>query len=296
MKMQGGHFLAYAEKFKIWLHRLGYASTTVSSYTRQLSTFLAWLVSHEIFSFDSIQQSDLEKYCESLHTRKNRLFGGALSSSYIQSHINVLGLLDQYLQLTGQGKILRGAIRVEQGLKKHRTLLSQQEIQQLYEATEDSVLGYRDRAILAIYYGCGLRSSEGERIKLNHIHYEKGLLEVLAGKNYQGRYVPLSAGVAKDLQAYQHYSRPYLGSKSQESLLLGLLGRPLKGSSMGKRIQKLVELAGIPKQISLHSLRHSIATHLLQQGMPLEQISRFLGHTSLDSTQFYTRLAEEMHA
>lgn len=57
--------------------------------------------------------------------------------------------------------------------------------------------------------------------------------------------------------------------------MLGLLGRPLKGSSMGKRIQKLVELAGIPKQISLHSLRHSIATHLLQGGMPLEQISRF---------------------
>jgi integrase/recombinase XerD len=64
---------------------------------------------------------------------------------------------------------------------------------------------------------------------------------------------------------------------------------------MGKRIQKLVELAGIPKQISLHSLRHSIATHLLQGGMPLEQISRFLGHTSLDSTQVYTRLAEEIH-
>ena len=212
--MQGGHFLDYEEKFSDWLLRLGYAASTIAGYTSRLSTFFDWLVSHQIDSLEALHRSALEKYCEDLHRRKNRLFGGSLSSSYIQSHINVIRLLDQYLQLTGQGKILRGAIRVEQGLKKHRTLLSQQEIQQLYEATEDSVLGYRDRAILGIYYGCGLRSSEGEKLQLNHVHYEKGLLQVLAGKNYQGRYVPLSAGVAKDLQAYQHYSRPYLGGKS----------------------------------------------------------------------------------
>ena len=77
--------------------------------------------------------------------------------------------------------------------------------------------------------------------------------------------------------------------------MIGQFGKPLKGSSMGRRIKHLVALAGIPKPISLHSLRHSIATHLLQGGMPLEQISRFLGHTSLDSTQVYTRLAEEIN-
>ena len=118
---------------------------------------------------------------------------------------------------------------------------------------------------------------------------------MLPGKNCHGRYVPLSGGVAQSLQDYQHYSRPYLASSSQEYLILGLFGRPMRGSSMGRRVKKLVELSGIGKPISLHSLRHSIATHLLQGGMPLEQISIFLGHTSLDSTQLYTHLSDEIN-
>ena len=292
-KMHKREFLQYEEKFSEWMIRLGYAETTTESYTRQLSTFLNWLPSQQIESLKTVHQSDIEKFCETLHRKQNKLFGGALSSSYIQSHINVIRLLDKYLQLTGQGKILRGKIKVEKGIKKHRTILSQAEIKQLYEATDDSLLGYRDRAILAIYYGCGLRSSEGERIKLNHLHYEKGLLQVLAGKNYKGRYVPLSAGVSKDIKEYEKYSRPYLIGENTESFIVGSFGKFMKGSSMGNRIKQLVEKAGIQKQISLHSLRHSIATHLLQGGMPLEQISRFLGHNSLDSTQIYTRLAEE---
>ena len=292
--MQGRHFLAYEQKFSEWMRRLGYSENTIPGYARQLSTFLNWLPSQHIESLEDIHQSDIEKFCEELHRKQNTLFGGALSSSYIQSHINVIRLLDKYLQLTGQGKILRGKIKVEKGIKKHRTILTQAEIKVLYESTDDSLLGYRDRAILAIYYGCGLRSAEGERVKLHHIHYEKGLLQVLAGKSYKGRYVPLSAGVANDLKEYEQYSRPYLIAEATERLIIGHFGNAMKGSGMRTRLNRLIEKAGIQKQISLHGLRHSIATHLLQGGMPLEQISRFLGHNSLDSTQIYTRLAEEL--
>lgn len=287
-------FTEIENSFKLWMIRLGYAETTTESYTRQLSTFLNWLPSQQIESLEDVHQSDIEKFCEELHRKKNRLFGGALSSSYIQSHINVIRLLDKYLQLTGQGKILTGKVMIEKGIKKHRTILSQKEIKQLYEATDDSLLGYRDRAILAIYYGCGLRSAEGTRIKLGHIHYKKGLLQVMAGKSFKGRFVPISAGVAQDLKEYQQYSRPYLARENEEYLIIGKFGKPMRGSSMGTRIRQLTERAGIDKDISLHSLRHSIATHLLQGGMPLEQISRFLGHNSLDSTQIYTRLMEEL--
>ena len=292
--MQAGHFLEYGKKFSEWMMRLGYAATTTESYTRQLTSFLEWLPTQQIESLEDVHQSDIEKFSQELHIRKNKLFGGALSSSYIQSHINVIRLLDKYLQLTGQGKLLHGSVQVEKGVRKHRTILSQKEVKQLYETTDDSVMGYRDRAILAIYYGCGLRSGEGERIKLNHIHYEKGLLQVLPGKSYKGRYVPMSAGVAKDLKEYGQYSRPYLEPGVYEQLIIGKFGKPMKGGSMSNRIKQLVAKAGIDKQVSLHGLRHSIATHLLQGGMPLEQISRFLGHNSLDSTQIYTRLAEEV--
>jgi len=81
--------------FKLWMIRLGYAETTTESYTRQLSTFLNWLPSQQIESLETVHQSDIEKFCEELHQKKNRLFGGALSSSYIQSHINVIRLLDK---------------------------------------------------------------------------------------------------------------------------------------------------------------------------------------------------------
>lgn len=287
-------FNDYHEKYTNWMRRLGYAETTITGYTRQLATFLEWLTENHFTDLQEITQTNLETYCQHLHHKKNKLFGGALSSNYIQSHINVIRLLDKYLQLTGESKILKGRITVEKGIKQHRTILSQEEIKLLYNATGESVLGYRDKAILSIYYGCGLRSGEGERLKIHHIHYDKGLLQVLPGKNYKGRYVPMNDKIMQGLKDYQQYSRHYLQEQPQEAFIIGSFGNPMKGTSMNTRLKILCERAGIEKQISLHGLRHSIATHLLQQGMPLEQISRFLGHTSLDSTQIYTRLAEEI--
>jgi site-specific recombinase XerD len=105
----------------------------------------------------------------------------------------------------------------------------------------------------------------------------------------------MSPSVKATLQAYQDYSRPYLtNQKSCNKLIISTTGSPMRGNSMRERIKKLASQAQITKTICLHSLRHSIATHLLQSGMPLEQISRFLGHKQLDSTQIYTRLVEEL--
>lgn len=289
-----GSLLYYEKPFKQWMQRLGYAEATITSYTRLLVDFLQWLPSQQIEELTHTHHSDIENYIKQLHRKKNKLFGGALSSSYIQGHLNVIRLLDKYLQLTGEGKILKGKIPVEKQIKKHRTILTQLEIQELYKATDNSFTGYMDRAILSLYYGCGLRSGEGERIKLRHIYYEKGLLYVLPGKNGKSRYVPINHKIKQDFKDYEKHSRPWMIKGDYENFIIGSFGNPMKGSSMGERIKKLVEKAGIEKQISLHGLRHSIATHLLQQGMPLEQISRFLGHTSLDSTQIYTRLVEEL--
>ena len=293
-KKQGRHLFYYYDELCGWMEKMGYAETTISSYGRQLCTFLNWLEQQHIRELEAVTQTDLETYCKDLHQQKNRLFGGALSSSYIQSHINVIRLLDKYLQLTGQKKIMKGRIPVEKELPKQREILTKKEILQLYRITANSPIGYRDKAMLSIYYGCGLRSGEGERLTPRHILYEKGLLQVLPGKNHRSRFVPMSRKVMKDLKAYETYARPVLEKGEQQALILGSFGKAMRGSSMSNRLKKLCEKAGIDKQISLHSLRHSIATHLLQGGMPLEQISRFLGHTSLDSTQIYTRIVEEL--
>ncbi|CAG0988615.1 Tyrosine recombinase XerD [Methanosarcinales archaeon] len=300
MEVSGQKFIdpnpykTYQTEFTRWMQRIGYAMTTIEGYERQLQTFLEWLNTNHIKELNQINQANLEAYNQYLHEKKNRQKEGGLSSCYIQSHINVIRLLSKYLELTGEQKIFTGNIIVEQGATTQRNILTQSEIKQLYQATDESPNGLRDKAILSLYYGCGLRYSEGIRIERKHIDYGKQLLYVVPGKNYKSRFIPMNERIIKDLQDYEVYAKPYFSKDYSTAFLLNLKGNTPDSSLIGKRLKHLLQKAGIEKDICLHGLRHSIATHLLQQGMPLEQISKFLGHTSLDSTQIYTRIAEEM--
>jgi site-specific recombinase XerD len=300
MEVSGQKFIdpnpykSYQTEFIKWMQRIGYAMTTIEGYERQLQTFLEWLNDNHIKELNQINQTNLEAYNQFLHQRKNRQKAGGLSSCYIQSHINVIRLLSRYLELTGEQKIFTGNLIVEQGATTQRNILTQSEIKQLYQATDETPNGLRDKAILSLYYGCGLRYSEGIRIERKHIDYNKQLLYVMPGKNYKSRFIPMNERIIKDLQDYEMYAKPYFTKDYSSSFLLNLKGNAPDSSLIGKRLKHLLQKAGIEKDICLHGLRHSIATHLLQQGMPLEQISKFLGHTSLDSTQIYTRIAEEL--
>lgn len=149
--MQGTPYFSLTKNFTEWLQRLGYAASTLPGYQRQLRRFLQWLTREQIHDFRQVTQSDLENYVRWLHTCSKERLAGAWSSSYIQSHVNILSLLDKYLQATGQGKLLHGRLLIEQGLPYERTILSPPEVKKLYQATDDSLLGYRDRAILGLY-------------------------------------------------------------------------------------------------------------------------------------------------
>ena len=288
-------YKTYQDEFIKWLQRLGYAMSTIKGYEKQLQSFFEWLTANHIWDLDELTQPKLEVYNKHLHKRKNKHKHGGLSSSYIQSHINVIRLLSQYFELTGEKKLFTGGIRVEQGTKTPRAVLTQNEIRLLYKATDDTPDGLRDKAILSLYYGCGLRYSEGIRVEKRHIDYQSQLLYVVPGKNYQSRFIPINAKIIKDLQAYETYGRPYFEKDYSTVFLLGSTGRAPSSTAIGKRLKFLLNKSDIQKPICLHGLRHTIATHLLQQGMPLEQIRKFLGHRSLDSTQIYTRIAEELN-
>ncbi len=132
--------------------------------------------------------------------------------------------------------------------------------------------------------------ANGGTDELLDICYESSLLHVKPGKNYKNRFIPMSSGVVKDLKDYEKYSRPYLVFAHIKEFIVGINGKAINGENMRNRIKILVEKANINKNISLHNLRHSIATHLLEKGMTLEQISLFLGHKSLDSTQIYAHI------
>jgi site-specific recombinase XerD len=269
--------------------------TTIEGYERQLQTFFEWLIQNHIYELSEFNTTTLEAYNQYLHKRKNRQKAGGLSSCYIQSHINVIRLLSKYIELTGEQKIFTGNIYAEPGATTERNILTQSEIKKLYNAIDESPNGLRDKAILSLYYGCGLRYSEGIRVEKKHIDYNKQLLYVVPSKNYQSRFIPINERIIKDLQDYEVYGKPYFTREHSTGFLLGNNGNALSSTTIGKRLKLLLDKSGITKHICLHGLRHSIATHLLQQGMPLEQISKFLGHKSLDSTQIYTRIVEELN-
>ena len=179
--------------------------------------------------------------------------------------------------------------------KTDQVVLTVEEVKQLYHAIDETPFGIRDRAMLAVYYGCGLRKSEGINLELSDVLFDRKLLYVRKAKNNHERYVPITTANIKAIEQYVYNARPLLiGEQSNETaLFISERGRRSDRHTLYLRVKRLVEKAGITKDIGMHTLRHSIATHLLSAGMELENIALFLGHKSLDSTQIYTQILNE---
>jgi integrase/recombinase XerD len=284
------------ESFGNWLTTLGYAESTVYTSKRHVNDFFFYLRENEIKSLEKVNAEVIETYHKHLQTRRNKKQTGSLSENYIISNINALKRLSKYLQETEQGK-LSMEIKCKGNQSHQKSILTKEEIKLLYKACDHSILGIRDRAILGIYYGCGLRRSEGIALNVSDIHLGKNLVHVRKGKGNRERYVPINTAIKEDLENYIYVARNQILSfknQKQEALFLSMRSRRLCGNALLLRIHKLKEAAGITKEVGLHGLRHSIATHLLQSGMKLEEVSRFLGHSSLESTQIYTHLKDEI--
>ncbi|OPZ95550.1 MAG: Tyrosine recombinase XerD [Bacteroidetes bacterium ADurb.Bin408] len=194
---------------------------------------------------------------------------------------------------------------------KPRNILSLNEINLLYETTHQThhfanaetkakqeAVSQRDRAMLCIYYGCGLRKSEGTNLNTSDILTERKLIHVRKGKGSKERYVPVTENNLKHITEYLQNGRNLLltGNES-DSFFINQYGQPCSDQALSARLDRLVRNSNNSvlqaRKPSLHTLRHSIATHLLQQGMEIEMIQKFLGHSSLESTQLYTHILNE---
>lgn len=282
--------------FEKWLKTLEYAESTVYASTNYLRDFFIYLQKSGIVELQEISKTVIEIYNEHLQTRQNKKQAGSLSQNYIISNINALKRFVRYLQVTGK-PVFEISLKIPiEKEKLNQTVLTRTEVKALYNACSNDALGLRDRAMLAVYYGCGLRRSEGISLDVSDVLIKEKLLYVQKGKGYRERYVPMSEAVKEDLENYINVARSSLLScelMKQQALLLSFRGRRMDGNSLIMRLKALLKAAGINKAVGLHTLRHSIATHLLQSGMSLESVSRFLGHQSLESTQIYTHLANE---
>lgn len=285
IKLENPLYLRLQAGFSEWLRILNFEHTSQRDMPGMLSEFLHFLETKDCNHISQLQESHLKEYLNYLSHRPSKTKEGGLSLNYIRKYLQVLRKFSRYLAESGQ-ESFEMKIKLKGKTPNIKNIFSRKEIEKLYQATKEDTLGLRDKAMLALYYGCGLRRNEGLNVNLRDILLEKELVYVRRGNGYKERYVPLTGSNKTDLENYINYSRPYLlNGKKEEALLLNVNGKRLL--AVFERFGKLKSTAGINKTAGLHTLRHSIATHLLQSGMKLEQIQRFLGHSSLESTQIY---------
>ena len=177
-----------SESFEKWLKTIEYAPSTVYASVRYVNDFFFYLKSTEITNLEAIQKETLRAYHQYLQTRKNKRQSGSLSNNYITSNINALKRFSRYLQETGK-PFFEVAIKTNTDKETSKTILTQSEIKELYKACDNSILGIRDRAILSIYYGCGLRRSEGVSLNVSDVLLKKNV-STSEGKGYKERYIP----------------------------------------------------------------------------------------------------------
>jgi integrase/recombinase XerD len=281
--------------FALWLKILGYSGQTVYYKPLFLREFLHHLEQQQIFSLEELSENTIPEYIKALKQRKKARTTGTLSGQSINNHIHTIEKLAEYL-LKQESKTLSVQISREPN-QPRRIVFTREEIQLLYQATGSGPLGMRDTAMLDIYYGCGLRRSEGQALQVQDLQLEKGLLHVRKGKGYKQRLVPVAAAVGQRLHNYLEYARPVLMQQQSEYFFIhARKGGKLSSNQLYNRLKQLLEVTGLiltKPEAGLHTLRHSIATHLLESGMSLEDISKFLGHSTLESTQIYTHIVHE---
>jgi len=317
-KINTPEFKILLHDFLQWLETLSYSKATVTTRQRNVFDFFVFLQQNKITSIGQITNENLHNYINHQKQRKNKIYKAGLKTSSINVAIASINKFFEYLQKSRKHNTDLLKLPYLENNQATKNILTTEETRQIISSTytirqhrlNPLPIGQRDRAMLAVYYGCGLRKSEGINLKTDDIFFERKLLHVRKGKGNKERYVPLTTINLNYIKEYINDCRKQLLSKSPKEactelsrskttgyLFVNQYGQKCGGQSLSNRLKKLAENTEnqniISKEPTLHTLRHSIATHLLQQGMEIEMIQKFLGHQSLESTQIYTHLVNE---
>lgn len=285
-------------EFAVWLAAIGFSNSVTYNYKNAALDFFEWLQTKNVHQINLLAQTHLTQYFEFLQTRSNKRRQGALSAAHLNKNFDCIDKLLEFLQNAGMQNVpLPTAYRIRQDKKVREEKiqpLTQEEIKTLqanicntYSRFNFAVREKKQeelKLIFALYYGCGLRRNEGFKLTAGDIDFERKTIFIKQGKGYKDRIVPMNSNVYNALQHYIYNFRNLQKLKHKRLFITGTY-------SLNISLQQLQKVSGIEnKHITLHTLRHSIATHLLQNGMSIESIALFLGHSSLESTQVYTHL------
>ena len=299
LKLKNDVFKLLVANYKEWLDILGYAESTVYQLPIHLQEFFYYAEQNRITRLNQITPKTIKDYYNALKERANERRNGALSKSYLNKHQQALKKFKEYLQ-NHDYKDFNVHLKNENNPTEEKlNILTQEEVKQLFKATEyshnENKFRLRDKAILTILYSCGLRRNEAVHLDLSDILFDKERVFVRKGKNYKERFVPLNNHSLRILEEYIYdWRTEFYKYKETEALFINYRGGRLLGMSFANRLKAIIKATESSslqeRNITLHSLRHSIATHLLEKGADIEHISTFLGHASLESTQIYTHL------
>ena len=281
-------YINISSTFFLHLKHLGYKPGSCSMLCQCVQEFLYKQEQVNIFDLNQIISADIQEHHEYLQHRPNQRKAGTLSEMMVSHHLYALRVFFNWLeqlQLIEENPM--SGLEFKQPQHEARTILTQAEIKTLYEACST----LKERAILHLFYGCGLRRSEGEKLNLNDVQFRSKVVYVREGKGGKSRAVPMSEKVSEELKAYVYQERK--SHYGEPALILHKRGMRMHGDGFNRLLKELQQRASLNKSISLHSLRHSIATHLLEQGVSIEHVRDFLGHQHLESTQVYTHISKE---
>jgi len=299
LKLQNQGYRIFVANYKEWLDILGYAESTVYYLPNHLQEFFYYLEQNHIKNVNQISTKTVKDYYNYLQQRVNERRNGGLSKSYLNKHQQALKKFKEYLQNHNHTGINIHLKSEKQPTEEKINILTQSEIKELFTATSQSHhsqrIQLRDKAMLVVLYSCGLRRTEAVSLDIKDIFFDKERIHVRKGKNYKERFVPINRTNAEILEGYIYEARPqFKEAYLSEALFLNQQGIRMLGMTFANRLKAIVASTNnkniIDKKITLHTLRHSIATHLLQHQVKLENIKTFLGHSSLESTQIYTHL------
>lgn len=279
------------ERFLLYLAAERGLSTNYRISVRQsLTRFFLWMEQQRL-NLHKLQPPDLVDY-------HHDLLSEGLTPSSCRVMMVHLRIFLRYLTNTGNlpsdPAVLVSAGRVGMALPQ---TLSPSTVQQLLESIDphDLPYGARDRAMLEMLYGSGLRVSELISLRPEQIDWEDGFLRI-TGKGEKTRYVPLGGAAAQALKTYREQARSMLlreGVRDPRVLFLSRLGGKLTRERIRQIIKQRAKAAGIGENVFPHILRHSFATHLLENGADLRVIQDMLGHSDLSTTQIYTHVEQK---
>lgn len=281
----------YYGQFMRYLQAIGYSKSSCTTFATAMREFLWWLEKEKITSVNEVEEEDIECFYSYQQERPSTITGGTLSESRIALNMYTLKLFFRYLQDVEQMDInpMNGLEYSSHYKRTRENLLSREDITKLYSQCRTS----KQKAILGIIYGCGLRRQEAVKLNVKDVHFKSGMLYVREGKGGRKRTIPISKTVLSDFKDYYFNERlkkmNYRGSDI-EAFMINNYGTRMLGDSYHQQVKKLVSTARLNKSITLHHFRHAIATHLMEGGMKTEHVKDFLGHMSIETTQTYTHI------